>query len=113
MTATMALYWIDALSNLSNFILCLWIVSVACFVIIPVVSDCKFKEAEAELPGSVKIFGCAAIGIILFGLALIFIPSKNTMYMMLATHYAGQSELPEKVLKAIEVKLDEIIGEKE
>jgi hypothetical protein len=35
------------------------------------------------------------------------------MYMMLATHYAGQSQLPEKVLKAIEVKLDEIIGEKE
>lgn len=33
------------------------------------------------------------------------------MYMMLASNAAKKSEIPEKVLKAIELKLDEYIDE--
>jgi hypothetical protein len=39
----------------------------------------------------------------------IFIPKKETMYAIAFAHYSKQSEIPAKVLKAIEVKLDEVI----
>jgi hypothetical protein len=38
-------------------------------------------------------------------------PSEKTMYMIMATHISKKSEIPEKVLKAIELKLDEYIDE--
>lgn len=36
-------------------------------------------------------------------------PSPQTMYTIILAHYSKQSEIPQKVLKAIEIKLDEII----
>jgi hypothetical protein len=103
MTATMALYWIDVLQAISIVCLIAWLLTF--FLSIMMSSD-----GSAEGKGCWIFFLVVSL---IFGATGVFIPSKNTMYMMLATHYAGQSQLPEKVLKAIEVKLDEIIGEKE
>jgi hypothetical protein len=50
---------------------------------------------------------------VFFGvLFLIFgfsIPPERTMYAMCLARFSKQSDIPEKVLKALEVKLDEII----
>lgn len=40
---------------------------------------------------------------------LILSPSKTTMYAMALSKYSKQSDIPEKVLKAIEFKLDEVV----
>lgn len=40
------------------------------------------------------------------------IPSQKTMYAMAFAKYSKQSDIPEKVLKVIELKLDDIIKEK-
>jgi hypothetical protein len=39
----------------------------------------------------------------------VIIPNEKTMYAIAFSHYAKQSEIPEKVLKAIEFKLDEVV----
>ncbi len=39
----------------------------------------------------------------------IFVPSKQTMYLMLGANYLQQSGLPTKVSEALELKLDDVI----
>lgn len=48
---------------------------------------------------------------IVFFVMAIITPNQRTMYLMLASNAAKKSEIPEKVLKAIEMKLDEYIDE--
>lgn len=104
MTATMALYWIDVIYGIDFM---LGIIEITCFIF----SILAFLDALGC--NNWRTFKISFVSMLCFGVLSLPFPSKNTMYMMLATHYAGESQLPEKVLKAIEVKLDEIIGEKE
>lgn len=103
MTATMALYWIDVLGTVSFISMLAWII---------VFFLCAIAALD-PLPDTKVCWGFLLAVSLVFGATAVFIPSSKTMYMMMATNYAGESQLPEKVLKAIEVKLDEIIGEKE
>ncbi len=41
----------------------------------------------------------------------IITPAKNTMYLMMAASYLQESNLPAKVSKALELKLDKYIDE--
>lgn len=47
----------------------------------------------------------------LISLPPIIIPAKHTMYLMMATTYLQESNLPAKVSKALELKLDKYIDE--
>lgn len=110
MSIEMVLYLIGVLHNLGTFLgitLCMSIVAIIIsgsvwFAVCDSVETVKRLKGKLLLP--VWIF-------ILTGLISLAIPSQKTMYMMLTCNVANKSEIPEKVMKAIELKLDEYIDE--
>lgn len=68
-------------------------------------SERDSKEAKEALWIPKKYF-CLGGALIIF---CILIPSQKTLYAMASVHYLKDSTIPEKVLKAIDLNLDDYI----
>ena len=82
---------------------------VACIV----AQDSTYRNDDEKKPKVMKIAKQMGLFFLLCSTVSMIIPSKNTMYLMTAASWADKSQLPEKVVKALEVKLDKIIEGKE
>lgn len=100
------LYWIEIFSKAHLFFAA---ISIIAFVVASLLNEsCKDLEAKDQTIASIFLFS-SFLFLLVFVLSATLIPSKQTMYTMAFVRYSKQSDIPEKVLKAIEVKLDEII----
>jgi uncharacterized membrane protein YraQ (UPF0718 family) len=102
MTLTAALYWVDILDSLNSFISLIGIVLLGGIILVLVTNDSIYDDITK------KVTKLSLIAAVLFGIT-VFIPSKNTMYMMLASSYLSTTTIPSKAEEALEVKLDSII----
>lgn len=108
MSLVTALYMIDLISRVNiglrilTFLvgLILFICFIAYFHIEK--EDFKVKLAKKLAKKLVIAFLCLVI-------AIFFIPSERTVYLMASSHYMTQTGIPEKVLKVLNEKLDKII----
>lgn len=88
--------------------------TVAFFAIIPFAigySDTHCKEKEAMYAGKIKSIVRSAI---IVSVICVFLPSERTIYMMLgasAAKEAAESETSKKVMRIIDMKLDDLIKE--
>lgn len=111
MTLTTALYLTDILENVQAcFLIGLLLGAIIMtFAVIGyfINSDCP-KDSDFLICQSVvrKWWIIALLAIICAA-----IPSKSTMRLMLATEYLNRTDLPEKAVKALELKLDDYIDE--
>jgi hypothetical protein len=106
MSIEWVLYFIDVLEKVP---LTLSIVSITFFFIVVIHIGAMIKSGVR--PRNIEWLSLAFSVALIFSsiFSYIFIPSEKTMYAIAFAHYSKQSEIPAKVLKAIEVKLDEVI----
>jgi hypothetical protein len=106
MSIEWVLYLIDVTSKIPPVTMC---VAFCFFTLSIIIHACN--EADGEKDGILThLFFMSSIFLFILGIvSCVFVPSKQTMYAIAFTHYSKQSEIPAKVLKAIEVKLDEVI----
>ena len=102
--------FIENIDTFLNFSLILLII-ILFFVSYWMLEDDIFSDIEENLE-IIKKYKLG-IKILVFNLLLvIFIPSSKTVYMMMGSHYLNQKDIPQKVLKVLNNKLDEMIEEK-
>lgn len=105
------LYLIDVLESLNGCVVTFSVISnivlmifLAAFAIFYVENNLENKIKRF------KDFSKVLVPIVIISTTLsVLIPSKKTMYAIALAHYSKQSDIPAKVFKAIEVKLDEVI----
>jgi len=115
------LYLINVIGNLGDIFSVLLgislIVSIATFVFFAV-NECTNARATSgwqkedyinSKSASFKVFKISIPVLLISAVLGAIIPNEKTMYAIAFSHYAKQSEIPEKVLKAIEFKLDEVV----
>lgn len=106
------LYAVDFISNIDSvffFILFSYITLLVIFGLVWLAVDVKeYQEALYLLIKKIVFKWWVAI-IVLF--LSVFIPNQKTMYMMLGASYLSQSNLPEKVSKILDSKLDNVLEE--
>lgn len=105
------LYFIGVVSNFSVFAKILFGTLIIMTILSIVSYAVTFSDDSKEHIIIKRITKYFIITLIVFGFIGSFIPTEKTMYMMLASNVAKKSEIPEKVLKAIEMKLDEYIDD--
>lgn len=115
----MSIEWLLYLIDVSGSLKQSFGVTLVCLIMVLTISTIIYLHNDLTNKGyndyeDIKIrcqyFYKILIPILLISIAIcIFIPSQKTMYAIALSHYSKQSEIPEKVLKAIEVKLDEVI----
>lgn len=121
-----AIYWIDVLGNISGglngFGAVGTIVTVLCLIVGGMLVSTSYSEKDPDMKKGCTLLRRAwqfgIITAILFTLS-IFVPSKKTMYAMMAAN-VGQKivespqmqEIGGKALKILNDKLDELAGER-
>lgn len=105
MDITLILYCINLLNNFDEFIALVFII----YFMFYVIGLAIYSGSDGENTLLIKILNKNAWIIILLVITSCFIPSKETMYLMLGTSYLKDSDLPKKVSQAIELKLDSVI----
>lgn len=102
MSIEVVLWLIDVLPGLAYFFFVMSLIFLI-LVILAGVGDDEEKQIRNNIVNNYKkIFGIPVLIIFL----TLFLPSKETMYMMLGAHYIKNSTLPTKVEMAIEKKID-------
>ncbi len=109
MSIVMVFYLVSLLGNLSVFstiiLVVLIIVAVITFINLMV-----SYEGDGEFPKDMmNIFRNLVIAILCCGLFNCFIPSTLSMYSMVGVKYLSDTQIPEKVAKLVNLKLDEFI----
>ncbi len=106
------LYWIDILSSAKMacavFCICLVLIIPISFIIHSSIIHSSVDEEDEKKVMTAIILSSLLLVVSIFG--CIFIPSEKTMYAIAFARYSRQSDIPQKVLKAIETKLDEVIS---
>jgi hypothetical protein len=110
MSIEWVLYLIDVVGKVPGLFIAaaatLAMVSIICLI----VHHDKDSEVLYRPPLYIKVsFSLGAIFFFIGAISFVAIPSEKTMYAIAFAHYSKQSEIPAKVLKAIDVKLDEVI----
>jgi heme/copper-type cytochrome/quinol oxidase subunit 2 len=113
MTLTAALYLTDILTSVKEVIVVLAIVGV---VVILFASILFFSVESTDSDADQQMNSCMRIikkwpYVALLVMLIVILPSKKTMYLMLGATYLQDSNLPTKVSKALELKLDDYIKE--
>lgn len=104
------LYLIDFSEKISPFFITSGFVLAVVSLLYLMVHHESNIEYPYKFPFIINIsYFIAGLCIIFGSISFIFIPSPKTMYAIALAHYSKQSDIPAKVLKAIEVKLDEVI----
>jgi hypothetical protein len=109
MTLTTALYLTDIIDTSKIVLVSLIVTFITVYLTLGLL--CILGVDPDEIPKSIISFMKKWWLIIPMTLAIIPIPSKPTMYMMLGATYLEQSALPSKVAQALELKLDGYIDE--
>lgn len=107
MSPTVILYLIDFLNGFN----CFGAIIITAILILLIVLTIKWladNDDRIEQPLTPMMKNLIKWFFIL-GALNILIPSEKTMYMMAGTHYLNKSEIPAKVEKIINDKLDDII----
>lgn len=109
MSIVTVFYLISLLGNLSVFSAII-LVALIIMIIIVSISAAVTYDADGDLPiNHIKLLKIIAPSIFLVGLFNCLIPSTLTMYSMVGVKYLSDSQIPEKVAKLINLKLDEFI----
>lgn len=110
----MSIEWLLYLIDLVSHLCCFMVTILAIAIIGTFVSfvawqiDFNYSSEESIELRDKRIKTCATVFFIA-SIVCVSIPSEKTMYAIALAHYSKQSDIPSKVLKAIEVKLDDII----
>ena len=110
MSIEMVLYLIDVIGNFGNLFFICGLLTFASTILFFAFTMSEAPDGR-DKPTFQKLSKYSFFISIVFAFFCLLAPSQKTMYMMLATNTAKKSEIPEKVLKAIEMKLDEYIDE--
>jgi hypothetical protein len=111
------LYLIDLLDNFNTCVAIISIISIISFsmfsfFVYSYCNDISYRDEKSEDKRKSLSFrvakGCAVSFLVTLVLN-IMIPSKTTMYMMALANYSKDSNIPKKVIRALESKLDDII----
>lgn len=108
------LYFIDVSSNLNDAVL-VGSVSLAIISLISFMVSCMAKsDGDDKVSNDAwRVFKLSLKSFFVLCFFCIVIPSQKTMYAIAFAHYSKQSDIPAKVLQVIEIKLDDIIKQKE
>lgn len=115
----MSLTWILYLSDFIQSIACITgfivIIYVICIGIMCIgwglTNDRYSADFHAQIEKGLKYVSGKWYVLFLSLLINILIPSKTTMYLMMGSSYLSQSNIPLKVSKILELKLDDVLKE--
>lgn len=115
MNLPILLYFTDLIGNFEILLAMIFFGFLAFFLILGftwlVTKDDYDKEDNEQINKALKKgFSYAWIPILSLVINL-FLPSKNTMYLMLGSYYLQSSTLPKKVANILEFKLDIVLDE--
>ena len=102
------LYWIDVLSSIPAAVILGMLIGLFITLVLTLVSEDGIKSCAMN---GLKY---GLVPALVLGLVLCFIPSKKTMYLMLAvktTDHAVNSEIGLKLQRILNDQLDDYIGE--
>lgn len=113
MSSVVALYIINILTNLDSFLLVTF-GGISIVTLILGVIMCATLEAhdEDDFKKYFKAFKTALFIAISIALISLPIPSTEMMYLMLGANYLNKSEIPTKVERVLNQKLDEYLAVK-
>lgn len=114
MNASTALYWTDVISNTKYIFMVINILTII-FFIIAIAGKLICMDKHIDEDGKADALWTSIIKkwpwlIFMLSISAV-LPEKNTLYMMVGASYLQESNLPSKVSKAIELKLDNYIKE--
>ena len=105
----MVFYLISVLHNMDVFAGMILFMLIALMVITFIHMSIVYEE-EGILPSKAKFLKGIIIAILGVGIFSCFIPSQLTMYSMVGVKYLSDTQIPEKVTKLVNMKLDEYIS---
>lgn len=108
MSIIMVFYLISVLHNLDCFLGIILFISVM-IMIITFGHIAVIYEQEGFVPSKIKFLKIIIATTFGVGFFSCFIPSQLTMYSMVGVKYLSDSQIPEKVTKLVNIKLDEFI----
>jgi hypothetical protein len=115
MNLTFALYLTDVLSAIDAIFGFIFVFALITFIglfIAFIATRGDYRKDEDDLPVIIfkKIYSKLWVVILCF-IPLVIIPTKTTMYLMLGSSYLSQSNIPNKVSEALNLKLNNIIDD--
>lgn len=106
------LYITDFIANVSALFCVTWLVYLAIIGIFGFIWCLSESDETMELMSKFIKTLMSYIWIPLLAIVLsVFVPAQRTMYLMLGSSYLSQTNLPEKVSKVLDLKLDSVIDE--
>lgn len=109
MNINTALYLADVFDDING--LCVIFLVIGCVALF-FLSAIKLVTHESEdVQEALKPFISKWPILVVLAVVGCLTPSKNTMYMMMASSYLESTNLPPKVVEALNLKLDKYIGE--
>lgn len=85
------------------------IVFIVLFFISSMALEDEKKKKEADLKKIEKENKEYFIAIVLLAIFCVLIPSEKTIYLMVAAHVAGKTDIPNNLMKVIENKLGNMV----
>lgn len=109
MSLTSSLYLIEVVSNID----CVLCISFICMLIALAFCFSCFVNSDdkEEYVKFAKFINKLFFPLLMVGFIILFIPSKQSMYMMLGSKYLSDSTIPAKVQQALSLKIDGYIDE--
>ena len=112
MNITFVLYLTEVAININNIFggaVCFYLLAILVTGFIYIMSRAIEKEPSSMAAKVLTILYKKLWLFLIVVIVSIFVPSKQTMYLMLGANYLQQSNLPIKVSQALELKLDDVI----
>jgi uncharacterized membrane protein len=108
MSIELILYFIDFLKGVGNFLGGLTLIYLLGSIVCAMIAGGYEEDREQFSAYGKRLFKW----FLRIGILWLFIPSPSTMYMMVGTRYLKDSNLPAKVEKLFNKKIDELLQDK-
>jgi hypothetical protein len=115
MSLELFLYLVSVLYNVSGLCAILFVIGIISMVIYGCIYIFNFDEfyGEDEIKfknNTVKVIKTISVAMAIMVPFSVLIPSKKTMYAIGFSHYAKQTQIPQKLLDLLNQKLDDALG---